>query len=188
LLPWLFSQHVRGATGRLPNHLGLIDRWKIFDNLRRSWQPPALLLLAANGGTLVRLFITRRGLLRWTTAASVARRYGAPTAAPYWRRMAAAPVLAGLIAAAIALFRPEALWVAAPFLLAWAVAPQAPLTAEQRQTLRALARRTWLYFEAFVGPEANWLPPDHRCSFRPRRTHRAGVGFFAGALTPNPSP
>ena len=27
--------------------------------------------------------------------------------------------------------------------------------------LRRLARRTWLFFEHFVGPEDHWLPPDH---------------------------
>ena len=27
--------------------------------------------------------------------------------------------------------------------------------------MRTLARRTWLFYEQFVGPEDNWLPPDH---------------------------
>ncbi len=27
--------------------------------------------------------------------------------------------------------------------------------------LRTLARRTWAFFEKFVGPEDNWLPPDN---------------------------
>ena len=27
--------------------------------------------------------------------------------------------------------------------------------------MRTLARRTWLYFEQFVGPDDHWLPPDH---------------------------
>ncbi|MCB9161175.1 MAG: hypothetical protein H6644_15245 [Caldilineaceae bacterium] len=39
--------------------------------------------------------------------------------------------------------------------------PRPVLTADEAQQLRNLAKRTWLYFEHFVGPEDNWLPPDH---------------------------
>ena len=34
-------------------------------------------------------------------------------------------------------------------------------TASQIRELRRLARRTWLFFEQFIGPEDQWLPPDH---------------------------
>jgi cyclic beta-1,2-glucan synthetase len=27
--------------------------------------------------------------------------------------------------------------------------------------LRKLSRKTWAFFETFVGPEDNWLPPDN---------------------------
>ena len=69
---------------------------------------------------------------------------------------------------------PAALFVAAPLLIAWLLSPEIaywisrpirhapdPLSAEERQRLRRLARRTWLFFEQFVGPEDHWLPPDH---------------------------
>ena len=35
------------------------------------------------------------------------------------------------------------------------------LTAEQVKYLRAVARRTWRFFETFVCAEDNWLPPDN---------------------------
>lgn len=35
------------------------------------------------------------------------------------------------------------------------------LSTDDRRRLRMVARRTWLYFERFVGPEDQWLPPDH---------------------------
>ena len=35
------------------------------------------------------------------------------------------------------------------------------IRAEDRTHLRRLARRTWYFFERFVGPEDHWLPPDH---------------------------
>ena len=44
LLPWLFP-HVPRASGRAPNDLSPIDRWKIFDNLRRSLFAPSILAL-----------------------------------------------------------------------------------------------------------------------------------------------
>ena len=69
---------------------------------------------------------------------------------------------------------PGALPAAAPLLLAWLLAAPIAywisqpvrrevihLTLEQRQHLRALARRTWLFYVQFVGPDDNWLPPDH---------------------------
>ena len=62
----------------------------------------------------------------------------------------------------------------APVLLAWLVSPQVAqwlsrplrhrqpaLTSDQRARLGAIARRTWLFYERFVGPEDHWLPPDH---------------------------
>jgi cyclic beta-1,2-glucan synthetase len=35
------------------------------------------------------------------------------------------------------------------------------LTVEQIHFLRKLARRTWAYFEMYVGPDDHWLPPDN---------------------------
>ena len=44
ILPWLFPR-VRDARGKLvKNHLSLISRWKIFDNLRRSLVPVTIVL------------------------------------------------------------------------------------------------------------------------------------------------
>ena len=89
--------------------------------------------------------------------------------------------------------------VAAPFCLAWLLAsriaylisrpwPQQVYTpsAEERQGLRTLARRTWLFYEQFVGPDDNWLPPDHFQEM-PRgvlaqRTSPTNIGLYLLAL------
>jgi cellobiose phosphorylase len=42
---WLLPRVPGGASGRLDNPLSPLSRWKIFDNLRRSLVPPALLIL-----------------------------------------------------------------------------------------------------------------------------------------------
>ena len=36
-----------------------------------------------------------------------------------------------------------------------------PLNENQANLLRQVTRRTWGFFERFVGPEDHWLPPDH---------------------------
>jgi len=38
---------------------------------------------------------------------------------------------------------------------------RARLTADQTLFLRNLSRKTWAFFETFVGPEDHWLPPDN---------------------------
>ncbi len=248
LLPWLAPRVPREGGGSFPNRLSLIDRWRILDNLRRSLQAPALLILFAvswsllpgpawlwtlltlalsampvlsgsltwlsrrlqeeeeEGGrlqlsaeaarwllalvflpyeallmidailtTLVRLFITRKRLLQWTSAAHTVRIFGHESRIQLlWRRMRGAPLLALGLAVELAVFEPGALWVAAPLLLAWIGSPhvalwlsrsaerrESELSSDQRKGLRRLARRTWFFFERFVGPDDHWLPPDH---------------------------
>ena len=135
----------------------------------------ALLALDAILTTLYRLLVSRKNLLRWTTAAHTARLFGSESgSAVTWNQMSASIVGAGLLGLAVALLHPAALPVALPFVLAWLASPQVAywisrpivhkplhLSADQRQQLRSLARRTWLFFEQFVGPDDHWLPPDH---------------------------
>ncbi len=134
-----------------------------------------LIMIDAIAATLVRLTITRQRLLQWTTAAHTIRLFGRESKiGTLWRRMGAAPLLTLALACLVILINPVALFVAAPLLLVWLASPQiahwtsrpvvhepVPLSADQRRQLRRLARRTWLYFEQFVGPEDHWLPPDH---------------------------
>ena len=74
----------------------------------------------------------------------------------------------------VAAVRPGALGAAAPILAAWFFSPVVafwvsrprhvvadPLTDEERDALRKVARKTWHFFETFVGDEDHWLPPDN---------------------------
>jgi len=131
------------------------------------------LLLDAIGLTLVRLFVTRKNLLEWETAASTELRLGSRLvrfALSMWPAMA---IAAGL-AVAVGVVRPSALWPAAPVLLAWFLSPfvaywvsrprptgETPLTGAERRALRRVTRKTWHFFETFVGEADNWLPPDN---------------------------
>ncbi|HET7233062.1 MAG TPA: glucoamylase family protein [Longimicrobium sp.] len=147
--------------------------------------------------TLWRVLATRRRLLEWTTAAHAARELDrGGGAAAVWRRMAAAPAVALALAAAVALLRPAALPVAAPLLMAWLASPalahrlgrtteprREPLPAGDERLLRMVARRTWAFFDRFVGPEDHWLPPDHFQEDPPNgaahRTSPTNIGLMA---------
>ncbi|HUF74684.1 MAG TPA: glucoamylase family protein, partial [Longimicrobiales bacterium] len=255
LLPWLFN-HVPLATGgRARNRLGLVDRFKILDNMRRSviWASIVTLLVAgwaflpghplfwtlaalsASGAAavsswvrqglrarqelgrwllgicfapleavatldaivrvLVRMTFTRRRLLEWTTAEEAADHLERAGRAKYFAHLWTGPALAAAIAIALALISWEALAWAAPILVLWLLSPELawrssrpapPLEAELRPAdilrLRLVARRTWLFFETFVGPTDNWLPVDHYQE-RPRgvaahRTSPTNVGML----------
>lgn len=247
LSPWL-GWRVLGRNGTwLPNRLTLLDRLKIFDNLRRSLIPISLVLLVLAGwfvlhgdpivwtlltvaapgahlftdlvtglsrgrrrgvvqstlkrladhfarltlavvfmvndaavatsaiaNTLWRLW-SRRGLLEWTSAAHTAARLAAahPRCAA-WRHLWVSPAFSLAVVLGLVLANPIALFAAMPLLLAWFFAPEIAVwisgprrpPVEQidevdRAFLRGVARRTWLFFETFIGPEDNWLPPDN---------------------------
>ena len=151
----------------------------------------AVLVLGAVWRTGWRLWVSRRRLLEWQTAADVedsARTSLAGTYLAMWP----APALAILLGAwAIALAFPSILsaWpflpgfgvectgpliATLPVAAAWLFAPAmawlisrppgvraAPLTAGQRAFLSQLARRTWAYFDHLAGQENHWLPPDN---------------------------
>ncbi len=253
LLPWLFST-VPSATGPMPNTLSLIDRWKIFDNLRRTLTAPALMALllvgwfwlpgslltwtliafltlsmpalisainagvaalgALTGGaprptarpiwmdamrallalvflpfeallaldailtTLWRLFVSHKQMLEWTSAAHTVRLIGRNVSLSVTARQMTPALIAAFTAtlglAILAWTSPMdliggipmlAAWLSSPLIAYWIGRPierqPLALTDAQRWKLRALARQTWMFFEHFVGPQDNWLPPDH---------------------------
>ncbi|MHC4952859.1 MAG: GH36-type glycosyl hydrolase domain-containing protein [Planctomycetota bacterium] len=124
--------------------------------------------------SLVRVLVVRRHLLEWRSASHTARLFGMQTRRTgTWIAMAVAPLIAVGLIVALAIVRPHALPAAAPLLLAWLVSPEiarfisepprrrAALGHTETAKLRHVARRTWLFFETFVGPDEQWLPPDN---------------------------
>jgi len=248
LFPWL-GFRVPTAKQPLPNPLPALERWKLFDNLRRSLVAPALVVMLALGWTilpgspwlwtavaiavpmlplaqiligalyyaarsrnvasllglraqlpaaaiqalmsltfkadqayhaidavtrtLIRHYITRKNLLEWETAASADRRLGQGLVS-FISNMWSASGLAVGLAILVALVRPSALIPASPVLLTWFLSPlvaywvsqprprtDLPLHEGECEELRGVARRTWYFFETFVGDEDHWLPPDN---------------------------
>ncbi|HEY7685034.1 MAG TPA: glucoamylase family protein [Gemmatimonadales bacterium] len=128
--------------------------------------------------TLIRLVITQRRLLEWETAAAATARAAGLSARGgavlFIAEMAASPIIASIFLALIVTTRPSALAGASPLLALWVAAPlvaywlSRPVTSEQhllgpddRRLLRLIARKTWRYFETFMGAEHHGLPPDN---------------------------
>lgn len=249
LLPWLFRSKNKS------HGFNCIDHWKIFDNLRRSLLPPALVFIFAIGliflptlatrwtllliislgvplftsisrsaveivsgeklipalksilkaflrlilslsfllydacinlsaiiKTLYRLVISKKNLLQWTTAAQTARLFkNVKRGNTAWIKVILSAISALVLTLIIPLVSflttgsiPILLLIPAFVLLLWIFSPltiyfisrpvvsqSEPLNNDDIILLRKVARRTWGFFESFVGPDDNWLPPDH---------------------------
>jgi len=230
------------------NPLSALSRWKLFDNLRRSLTPAALILLLILGWTVMaspgfwtgavlgillipalatsllnvlrkpgdvrgrqhlaaaaratghhlaqaaftiaclpyeacfsleamvrtiwRMQVSHQRLLEWTSSGELDRHRRDLIA--FYRMMRIAPALAGITALGLFAVKPAVLFVAGPLLLLWLASPalawwmsrpltrrEAHLTADQTRFLHTVSRKTWAFFETFVGPADHWLPPDN---------------------------
>jgi cyclic beta-1,2-glucan glucanotransferase len=244
IIDWLKPRVPVGGGRVEPNPLSAFDRWKIFDNLRRSLVPPGIVALLLAGwfftpapmlwsGIIAGLMLwpvlnallgllfdppppgtrfwreprdrllrsvfaviflpdyagmaidaiarvtyrritSHRLLLEWETALDAHRRARSRQRQFVLSRLWI-PTACVLLFAGAAWRGTGSLVAMAPFLLLWALFPVAvmlidrpakswrggTLTADDRRFLRTAARRTWRYFDDFVGPQTSWLPPDN---------------------------
>src|SRR5438132_6121156 len=130
-------------------------------------------MLDAIARTLHRVLISRRHLLEWVTAAR-AEKSSRHDLRAFLQLMSPAQAITLAALVMITLTRPQALPIALPFLVAWALSPLIAVWSSRRRiegaiefapkdvrTVRIIARRTWRFFETFVGDEDHWLPPDN---------------------------
>jgi cyclic beta-1,2-glucan synthetase len=197
-LTWLPGSAVLWTLGTLalllfPSLPGLVQGRRRGMNLARCalavvfLAHETALVIDAVARVIVRMTITRKHLLQWTSAAHAA--FGLGARSPrwlLWREMIASPCLALAVTLLVARARPSALPVAAPLVLLWLLAPEIarwvsgaaspatePLRGEDRRRLRLLARRTWRFFDVFVGPNDQWLPIDNTQEAPyPQQAHR----------------
>src|SRR5881409_306351 len=121
-----------------------------------------------------RRITSHRLLLEWETAADAHRRARSRQLQFILSRLWI-PAACVLLFVGAASLGTAAMVAVTPFLLLWALFPVAvmvinrpakswrggTLTADDRRFLRAAARRTWRYFDEFVGSQTSWLPPDN---------------------------
>ena len=123
--------------------------------------------------TIWRMLVTHTRLLEWSPSSNQDRDRRTGLVA-YCRMMWIGPVLATASVIYLTLSEPGALDVAMPILGLWFGSPaiawwisqpitrrEVYLTGDQTIFLRKLARKTWAFFEEFVGPDDHWLPPDN---------------------------
>jgi cyclic beta-1,2-glucan synthetase len=162
-----FQAHVREVAASLGKNL-------LQAALSMAFLPyEAAVSLDAIVRTIVRVRWTRRRMLEWKTA-SDAEREGPRSLAGAYQEMWIAPASAILTAVVLLIHRPEGLPAAAPLLVLWLLAPligwriswpphspDAKLSQQQTLFLHQVSRKTWRFFDRFLGPEDHWLPPDN---------------------------
>jgi cyclic beta-1,2-glucan synthetase len=181
--------HFRALAGDLV--LGLMQSaFLIIFLAHQAW-----MMVDAVGRTLFRVFIHRRRLLEWVTAAQLSDDLQFDRRSLFVQ-IAASVVFAALVAIAIAFADHRSWAIAAPFGLLWILSPliarwasrpppeagHLAVTHADAHALRLIARRTWRYFERFVSVEDNRLPPDNfQEDPKPvvaRRTSPTNIGLY----------
>jgi cellobiose phosphorylase len=144
----------------------------------------AYLSLHAISCALYRVYVSRKKLFEWVTAAD------AEAASPngvwaYVLGLWQGPAAAALLCLLNIYWAPlAALWTVSP-IIAWAMGKERahgePISRAQRQRLGVLGRRTWDYFVRYVTEQTHYLPPDN-VQFAPRpgpalRTSPTNIGY-----------
>ncbi|MDB4958621.1 MAG: beta-(1,2)-glucan production associated transrane protein [Myxococcales bacterium] len=150
----------------------------------------AMRSLDAIGRSVLRMLVTRRKLLEWRTARDVQRTAHVSLRGSF-AAMWIGPALAITTAVRLEL---DIVLAAAPFLVLWTISPvwswwasqpidpaHPQLDGAERTFLHTIARRTWRFFETYVGAEDNFLPPDNVQEDPPRgvahRTSPTNIGL-----------
>lgn len=131
----------------------------------------AYLVLDACTRVFYRRAISHRGLLEWAVNPS----YSSGEQTIFLFKLLAVSLFGALVLAATFLLNPAALKYALPFCSLWIAAPlitsilnksiveetSRQISTADKAFLRFIARKTWRYFDDFVGPQTHWLPPDN---------------------------
>ncbi len=175
-IPW--TSHFWGVWGDLRKKTAQLGLLIVF-LAHQAWLMPDAIVR-----TLYRTMFSGRHLLEWVTAAGL-ERSNKRDLRSIVQFMWPAPAICLAAGIVILITRPQSLIYAGPVLLTWVLSPliahqvsrrrvdaQPALSAADVRTGRVVARRTWRFFEAFVGDEDNWLPPDNFQEDPPVVAHR----------------
>ncbi|MFY9572711.1 MAG: glucoamylase family protein, partial [Blastocatellia bacterium] len=135
--------------------------------------------------TFYRKLISKRKLLEWVTAAE-AEKGSAHDFRAFWQLMWPADLLSLGMSTVMFLTRPTTVAISGAFLILWAASPiiaylvsrdlrqkEEMLEPDDERAARLIARRTWKFFETFVGEDDHWLAPDNfQEDPRPAVAHR----------------
>ena len=145
-----------------------------------------------------RQIISKRNFLEWTTAVQAEGQPGRAVR-PIWQKIWPIECLLVGIALLAWLIPPEANKLVIAFVVLWMSYPllgallnrqrilkNKKLDTQSQSLMRQTARRTWHYFETYVGAEESWLPPDnYQEAPQPRIAHRTSptnIGLYLLSL------
>jgi len=148
--------------------------------------------------TAWRMMFTHKRLLEWNPSGEVTRSNRTEFTAVLCA-MWIAPLIATAVTFYLLLLKPVVLaaagvilllWLGSPVIVWWIGQPlvrrEVRLTAAKTVYLRKLSRKTWAFFETFVGPEDHWLPPDNYQEYRGASVaHRTSPTNMGMALLAN---
>jgi cyclic beta-1,2-glucan synthetase len=131
----------------------------------------ALIQLNAIFTSLYRVYISKKNLLQWTTAAQAElKNENNFTSKLFYYSV----LISVLITFALIYFKIDNYHITIPFILLWISSPyllkrisetikenEYEMSYEDRQLFHQIACRTWNFFETFVNIKSNWLPPDN---------------------------
>ncbi|RBL68758.1 cyclic beta 1-2 glucan synthetase [Pseudomonas sp. MWU13-2625] len=186
-----YRQYLAALSGGLAQDLARVG-------VAIAWLPFEMYYsVGAIGRSLWRIIFSRHLLLQWQPSREV-ERGTANRLSGLYRQMWIGPLFA-LITLSALLADPARLAIAAPLLLSWLLGPwmawrfsaapeHSPFvpSIEELRFLRVLSRRTWAFFDEFVGPKDNWLPPDNiQEEPKPTIAHRTSPTNMGMALLAN---
>jgi cyclic beta-1,2-glucan synthetase len=121
--------------------------------------------------TIWRMWVSHKKLLEWNPSGSPQKGSSIVGAL---RAMWFVPVMSIALFLYFSTYTPVVLFYALPVLILWFVSPfiswwistptavgNGHLSEEHKIFLHKLSRKTWAFFEKFMGEEDNWLPPDN---------------------------
>jgi cyclic beta-1,2-glucan synthetase len=181
-----FPVYLHVATGLLIHPRGIpwtSHFWSLWGDFRTNTAQIALsfvflphqawLMCDAIIRALYRQLVSHKSRLEWVSAAE-AERIARNDLSAFVRFMLPASVLTLAALGLTVAWKPSALpvmgplfviWILSPLIAYWVSKARTPerklLSAEDQMFARLIARRTWRFFETFVGVEDNWLPPDN---------------------------
>lgn len=134
---------------------------------------PQLALLSVD--VLVRVFyrrFSRKKLLQWETYKSQSK---ISSLNKFVLKLGCLSLFGIIVFDLVAVFNPTVIGIALPFCFLWLIAPalvhvldqlrvsraDQEISFEDKSFLRMMGRKTWRYFDDFVGPQSHWLPPDN---------------------------
>ncbi|HKG96439.1 MAG TPA: hypothetical protein VKA97_01410, partial [Pyrinomonadaceae bacterium] len=164
-IPW--TSHFRSLWGDFRTNAAQIALSFVFLP-HQAW-----LMCDAIIRSLYRQIVSRKNLLEWVSAAESERSTKNDLEASVKFMLPSSALTLAALGLTISL-KPAALpvmgtlftiWILSPF-IAYFVSKARPLqpiflSAEDTKFARVITRRTWRFFETFVGAEDNWLPPDN---------------------------